>query len=295
MSLKRNEGINIERGLDKNERAKLLVEYWKQSTLVQQHFNDISMKVRNFAVVVFSGFLTGVGLSVHKGIFINVLGLEVNAAVLFALAGLVVTQLIHFMDTYWYHVFLKSAVSETLNIEKELKKILKVDTLSSAISKGSQNVTAISIFGLIHLPIGYKNYLDNWAFRWVFKEKIVDSTVRHKIFYRWLIFIIFFTGCVSLFIGPQSPTEQQVFEKYPLEKHYVVSGDNVRLRKAPVEDSHISALLPVGQVILIIKDTGSTWLEVETQLDSSIVRGFIHRDFVTNVKNGSYTYLQNSK
>jgi len=188
--------------LSKNERTTHLVEYWKQTTLVQQHFNDISMKVRNFAIVIFSGFLTGVGLSIHSGIFVEFFEIRFSAGIIFAVAGMFVTQLIHFMDTYWYHVFLKGAVGTTMKVEAEINQILNIEELASDISSHSKNVSIISLFGLVHLPIGANsigNLEDNSSDSYIFKKIKVDSTLRHKIFYRWLIVIIFFTGLGSFF------------------------------------------------------------------------------------------------
>lgn len=186
-----------------NERTTHLVEYWKQTTLVQQHFNDISMKVRNFAIVIFSGFLTGVALSIHKGIFVDFFGLKLSAGIIFSVAGAFVTQLIHFMDTYWYHVFLKGAVGTSMKVEKEINEILGISQLADGITSQSQNVSILSLFGLIHLPIGTQSSstTDKNKYRFfLFKEIKVDSTLRHKIFYRWLVVIILSTGFASLFI-----------------------------------------------------------------------------------------------
>lgn len=218
--------------LTKNERTTHLVEYWKQTTLVQQHFNDISMKVRNFAIVIFSGFLTGVGLSIHNGVFVELFGLKFSAGIIFALAGAVVTQLIHFMDTYWYHVFLKGAVGISINVEKEINEILKIEKLANDISSHSQNVKVLSLFGLVHFPIGAQSATDSLYFKIrniFFKEIKVDSTLRHKIFYRWLIVIIVLTGLGSLFATAPKPNnsdliktipQQVVPEESPLEKPF---------------------------------------------------------------------------
>jgi hypothetical protein len=274
--------------IEPSDRAKLLLEYWKQSTQVQQHFNDISMKVRNFAVVVFSGFLTGVGLSIHNGIFVEFFNYKVSAAVLFAFVGLIVTQLIHFMDTYWYHVFLKSAVTETSNLESEIKRILKIEALSQAITLGSQNVKIISIFGIIYLPIGFKEILKTFPLRWIFKETQVDSSVRHRVFYRWLLAVIFFTGLASFFINPKTQplVEQKTHQETSSTIKHIVSGDNVRLRSLPSFEAQILKILPVGQRIKILEDLDSSWLKVEAFIiinDESKV-GYVHRDFIGTLK-----------
>ena len=260
----------------------MLLEYWKQSTQVQQHFNDVSMKVRNFAVVVFSAFLTGVGLSIHKEIFIELFGFKLNAAVLFAIVGMFVTQLIHFMDTYWYHVFLKSAVKETLKLEDEIKSILSVNSLSGAISSGSQNVEVASFLGKVPLPFSYSWPLKVRPFKWLFKGRNADSTLRHKVFYRWLLTIIFFTGLISLSIQPPVESKNQISSSILLR--HIVSGDNVRLRAEPNADAAIVSSLEIGQRVSILVDERSSWVKVNVRAQGKSVVGYIHRDFIDTIK-----------
>ncbi|MDX1539601.1 SH3 domain-containing protein [Arsukibacterium sp.] len=274
--------MNRFQGLDKKDRATLLIEYWKQSTQVQQHFNDVSMKVRNFAVVVFSAFLTGVGLSIHNGIFLEVLGCKFNAAVLFALVGMFVTQLIHFMDTYWYHVFLKSAVSETLKLESEIKSVLKIESLSGAISVGSQKVEVASLFGQLPLPFSYSWPLKTFPLKWFFKGRNADSTLRHKVFYRWLLTIIFFVGLISLFFKP--PLEFKQHSNSSTISGYIISGDNVRLRAEARADSEILLNLQIGQKVQILVDEESSWVKIHVYIQEESTIGYIHRDFIDTIK-----------
>ncbi len=280
-----------------NERASLLLDYWKQISNVQQHFNDVSMKLRNFAVVVFSGFLTGVGLAIHKGICISLFQYQVSAGVLFALAGLIATQLIHFMDTYWYHVFLKGAVSTSMSIESEIKKILNVKELSDGICSSSHSVCVVSIFGKVHLPIGWKEYLkDIPGMRLV----EVDSTKRHKIFYRWLLVIFIATGIGCLFTHPPKEITKDTSESSKsinvyinnvepseiVNTGFIISGSNVRIRSYPDFSADIIGLLPIGKMVNILHDNkDSSWIEVSYLNQNAIVQqGWIHRDFLASVK-----------
>jgi hypothetical protein len=299
--------------LTKNERTTHLIEYWKQITLVQQHFNDISMKVRNFAIVIFSGFLTGVGLSIHKGVFVEVFGFKFSAGIIFALAGAFVTQLIHFMDTYWYHVFLKGAVDTSIKVEKEINEILKIEKLADDISSQSQNVKVLSLFGLIHLPIGAQREADGIYFKLrkiFFKEIKVDSTLRHKIFYRWLILIIAATGIGSLFAtSPQVSNKdlieiipnKEISKAGPVEKDFrnvkelkgvmeeavrrhVISASNVRLRSAPEKSSPIIDVLPAGKVVKIIDDSNSSWIRIESTINKQLINGWVYREYISQLR-----------
>lgn len=297
--------------LTKNERTTHLVEYWKQTTLVQQHFNDISMKVRNFAIVIFSGFLTAVGLSIHNGIYVELFNLRFSAGIIFALAGAFVTQLIHFMDTYWYHVFLKGAVGTTMKIEAEINHILKIEKLAGDISSQSQNVTIMSLFGLIHFPVGANLTGDSIYIKFkkvFFKEVKVDSTLRHKIFYRWLIVIILLTGFGSLFttipkskgLALISNTPSQVvskpssvappFKKIKEQKTvnqnlvtHVISASNVRLRLAPDLSASIIDILPAGKIVKITDDSNSSWIKVKISTAQQSVSGWVYREYLSLV------------
>lgn len=208
----------IKKGLTEESRAKLLVEYWKQNTAVQQHFNDISMKVRNFAIVIYSGFLTAVALSLHKGVFVNIFGLDVSAAFMFAIAGAITTQLIHFMDTHWYHKMLKGAVGTSLVIEGEIKKALKVPQLSEEISRASQEVYLLKFLG-ITFPISPKPKLK------IFSEVKADSTYRHMVFYRWLIFVILIIGSLSLFSQPLEHNDTVKYNGKPVINNLINFGN----------------------------------------------------------------------
>jgi hypothetical protein len=277
-------------------RTTLLLEYWKQSTLVQQHFNDISMKVRNFAVLIFSGFLTGVGISIHQAIYIEIFGIKVAGAFLFAIIGASVTLLIHFMDTYWYHVFLKSAVDSTLKIEKDLKKILEIEDLAGGIARGSQKVKVLLLFKYISLPIGVKSsyYSINRSFAkkklllvmklysYLFSSKTVDSTLRHKIFYRWLLVLILSTGLGSQFA--LKDTKNDSFDGNQIDRVYYISGNNVRLRATPEESQNILIQLQEGQVVKVIEVTKNSWTWVALQQDNDLYTGYIHKDFLKKIR-----------
>ncbi|WP_345880460.1 SH3 domain-containing protein [Shewanella algae] len=324
--------------ISSEERAKLLIEYWKQTSNVQQHFNDVSMKLRNFAVVVFSGFLTGIGLSIHNSIYIDINGHKVSAAVFFAIVGMIATQLIHFMDTYWYHAFLKGAVSSSTKIEEEIDKILGIESLSSRISKNSQKVHVLSIFG-VPLPIGFQNTgclnkiistgklnifgnnVNVGLLKFFVNKKKTDSLLRHKIFYRGLL-VIFLITILGMSFIPVGSDKEPVSDKktihelkfkqeFPLEflpielkinnesteairntsklpKYHdkIISGDNVRVRTEGANTSEVLSLLPIGKKIEIVEDNQqSSWVKVKFLDSGSEVQGWIHREYVTTLKN----------
>lgn len=290
--------------LSDNERTVLLIDYWKQTSNVQQHFNDVSMKLRNFAVVVFSGFLTGVGLSIHNNVSISIMEYEISAGILFALAGLIATQLIHFMDTYWYHVFLKSAVNTSFSIEQEIINILGVSKLSDDISSKSQNVEVVSLFGCVCFPIGWAPWIGK---TFIFRKAEVDSTARHKIFYRWLLVIFIITGIGSIFTHSEADSDlenkpkanyfqiitvnnpiqsgKSVQESKTLPVGYIISGSNVRVRNSPSFNSEIIGILPIGKEIVIKDNQLQAWVNIIFKdVDENDLSGWVHRDYIASVK-----------
>src|ERR1019366_5191697 len=54
-------------GLAGGVSAAAIVEIWKKTIDVQQHFNDLGMKVRNFGLTLLVGVLGGTALAVKDG------------------------------------------------------------------------------------------------------------------------------------------------------------------------------------------------------------------------------------
>ncbi|BAX51825.1 hypothetical protein PDPUS_1_00450 [Photobacterium damselae subsp. piscicida] len=48
------------------EKLKLNVDVWKKVVDVQQHFNDLEMKVRNFGFLIISAFISAIGVSLKS-------------------------------------------------------------------------------------------------------------------------------------------------------------------------------------------------------------------------------------
>lgn len=104
------------------------IEVWKKTVDVQQHFNEIEMKIRNFAIIVFAGifgafgmvfrFLQNKNVGDHNA---TLLSSGVNLIALFLLAfGFIAALLFWFVDKHWYHRLLIGAVKEGINLEKKI-------------------------------------------------------------------------------------------------------------------------------------------------------------------------------
>jgi hypothetical protein len=116
-----------------DDRAKLLLEAWKKTVDVQQHFNDIEMRVRNLALTILGAVVA----------FAKVLDLRGEGAAAIMPQGflfLALTVLVGafwFMDKHWYHRLLMGSVLEGAALEKSLADLGLPITLGANISAAS--------------------------------------------------------------------------------------------------------------------------------------------------------------
>jgi hypothetical protein len=96
------------------ERVKMLVEIWKKIIDVQQHFNEIEIKIRDFAVTLALAVLGAAGFAAKEHV-------EVIWPV--ALGGVVGMFALWFMDRHWYHRLLYGSVIQGMKIEDELARL----------------------------------------------------------------------------------------------------------------------------------------------------------------------------
>jgi hypothetical protein len=155
-----------------------MLEAWKTSIEVQQHFNTLEMQIRNFAITVLTAVLGAAALSLGSEYRARMwLGrFEVPLASLIFFAGLVAWGAFYFMDRFWYHRLLRGAVSHAQAIEKALEKDLPGIGLSSAIAQAS--------------PVGFGRK-KRWA---------IHSSGRLDIFYGFIAGIVLVLLVASLFV-----------------------------------------------------------------------------------------------
>ena len=118
---------------------KYIFEAWKQSIEVQQHFNDICMRIRNYFITIISALFAfmGVVLSELDDPFFQVLTISVHTSVPLLLAIIAATYLFYFIDRHWYHRLLLGAVQNAIQIEQGLKKSIPGIELTGAIGEKS--------------------------------------------------------------------------------------------------------------------------------------------------------------
>jgi len=149
------------------------IEIWKKIVDVQQHFNDLELRIRNFALVVTGAFLGLGGYAIKDGGVVSLFGHEVSIAGLVVFSAILPLLAFYLMDRFWYHRLLDGSVKAGVDAENALK------TLGYKVDLGSQISTA-SPFVL-------------WPTKWS-----VHSKTKMDIFYGMLLFALLL---VSLFLG----------------------------------------------------------------------------------------------
>ncbi|MCZ6820977.1 MAG: hypothetical protein O7G31_16030 [Calditrichaeota bacterium] len=129
--------------MSESDRLSLVVEIWKKTVEVQQHFNDIELRIRNIAVTVLVGAFGAVAFSMKEALTITFFGIEVLAGKLIIIAALIAWLAFYFMDRFWYHRLLKGAVNLGIKIEKANRHLLPEIDLSSEIAQTSP----VDVFG----------------------------------------------------------------------------------------------------------------------------------------------------
>ncbi|MDG0805720.1 HAD family hydrolase [Pectobacterium brasiliense] len=121
------------------EKLKLEVEIWKTAIDVQKHFNDMSMRVKHYAILMLTAFLGAIGF-IYKNqgqMAITIDGHAINLTGILGVVAILVWNLIFFMDYIWYHPMLKGSVMSALSIEERLRFDLPTLNLTKTIGEHS--------------------------------------------------------------------------------------------------------------------------------------------------------------
>jgi len=131
--------------IDPEQESKNAIEIWKKCVDVHQHFNDLEMRIRNFAITVVGALIAAVSFTYQQGLRTELFGVTFPTG-----AGLVVAAIFawagfFFMDRYWYRVLLKGAVTHSAKIETRYAETIPGIELGKTISEVSGDVR---IFGI---------------------------------------------------------------------------------------------------------------------------------------------------
>lgn len=96
------------------------IEIWKKIVDVQQHFNDLELRIRNFALIVTGAFLGLGGYAIKDGGFTHIAGRDISSASIIIGASLIPLCAFYLMDRLWYHRLLDGAVKAGVEAEEQL-------------------------------------------------------------------------------------------------------------------------------------------------------------------------------
>lgn len=119
------------------EEKKIIVDVWKKIVDVQQHFNDLELRIRNFALTTQAAFLGFAGIAVSRDLQFTFRSAQHTTAVMVLFAGLVSWVGFYLMDRFWYHRLLMGAVKHGARIETEMAAHIPELGLTKAIGEES--------------------------------------------------------------------------------------------------------------------------------------------------------------
>jgi hypothetical protein len=120
-----------------DERRKEIVEIWKTVVSVQQHFNDIEMRIRSVFITILLALFASIGFFLDKGIGFQFWVIKIQFSTIIPLFGVLGASLFYFIDRYWYHRLLYGAVIHGISIETTYETEIPELALSAAIGKQS--------------------------------------------------------------------------------------------------------------------------------------------------------------
>lgn len=168
------------------EHAKLLVELWKQTIAVQQHFNDLCWRIRGLALTALTFTLGAAALAAREPVDdVALFGVELQLSVIIAGAGLVLWQAFYYVDRRWYHQLLKGSVKHGEELEKELQAFVPAAGLTKSISDAS--------------PYDGRS--------WRGRRRSINSTMKLQRFYRAVTLLLVAFAVALQFGGTTSATE----------------------------------------------------------------------------------------
>lgn len=121
----------------RDERRKQIIEVWRTIVGVQQHFNDISMRIRSMFVTILLALFASLGFLLDRKLNLKFWAINIQFATFIPIFGIGGAYLFYFIDRYWYHRLLVGSVKHAIIIEKKYKNEMPELCLSEAIGAES--------------------------------------------------------------------------------------------------------------------------------------------------------------
>jgi FMN phosphatase YigB (HAD superfamily) len=130
------------------ELEKLVVQMWSRTIDTQEHFNDLELRIRNYAVTLLVAIVGVSAFAAKEDLrlpFMTVGGTPVAVASVLLLAGALSWGVFYLMDRHWYHRLLYGAVKHGAEIEGRWERRLPEMGLTSRIGKESPSQFRLGI------------------------------------------------------------------------------------------------------------------------------------------------------
>lgn len=128
-----------------NEERRDIIDIWKKCVDVQQHFNDLEMRIRNFAITVVGALIAGVSFTYQQSLQTELFGVVLPTGVGLVAAAAFAWGGFFLMDRFWYHILLKGAVKHAAKIEDLYRERIPGIDLGSTISESSGAVKFLCV------------------------------------------------------------------------------------------------------------------------------------------------------
>lgn len=172
---------------------KNIIDVWKTIIGVQQHFNDISLRIRGLFITLILALFAAIGFLADKDLKFSFRDYTVHCVLLVPLGGVIGGLLFYFIDRYWYHRLLVGSVKQGMTIETKYRFEIPEIALTDAIGANS--------------PIKLKRWMTQILARWIVTDEAywntgqVHSTAKIELFYKPIIWIFAFAFLAMLLGG----------------------------------------------------------------------------------------------
>lgn len=185
----------------------VLLDIWKHTVNVQMHFNDLELRIRNYALIVAGALLALGGYAIKEAVYVNYFGLRFSASGLIILLSIIPILSFYFMDRWWYHRLLKGAVLAGIAAEAKLGECGYSVDLGTKISEASPFIWRL-----------WGRKLNSQDCSLLLPKRKMHSEAKMDFFYFSLVGAVALVGVILLFPGEEAKDGGTVRES---EQHEV--------------------------------------------------------------------------
>jgi hypothetical protein len=175
-----------------NDQRKQIIDIWKTIVDVQQHFNDISMRIRSMFITILLALFASIGFLLDKKLSLKIGILNIQFATLLPLFGIFGTYLFYSMDRYWYHRLLVGSVKHAIKIEQKYESDMPELSLSRSIGEESPYKPGLVTRWLANLLVSHDRYHETGQ---------LHSDAKIELFYKSVVVVLILTTIMLASLG----------------------------------------------------------------------------------------------